>query len=335
MQALDSAAKDIGIGRADLLLAGGTEAMSHYPLMYDRKMRDWFGEWMTAKTFGRRLSLLSKFRLGFLAPVIGVLQGLTDHVAGISMGQTAEILAHRFSVSREEMDSFSAESHARLAHATDNGRLEEMVPIFGDDGAVYAADDGLRRDSTVERLAKLKPVFDPKVGKVTAGNSAQITDGAAMLLLASDAAVEKYKLPILGRIVDVQWAGVEPTEMGLGPVHAMAPLMKKYGLKSSDVDFWEINEAFATQALACLKAWDDPSYLKKEMGTDGPFGPIDRARLNVDGGAVSLGHPVGASGARISLHLLNVLKRNGAKRGIASLCIGGGQGGAILLERVL
>ena len=332
LQALDSAAKDISIGRHEMALAGGTESMSRFPLLWDAKMQSWFTDFATAKTFGKKLSAVASFHLKYLKPVIGVMEGLTDHVAGVNMGQTAENLAHRFNISRTEMDAFSAESHKRLAFAADNGRLEELVPIFGTDGTVYDADDGLRRDSTVEKLGKLKPAFERKFGKVTAGNSAQITDGSAMLLLASGVAVKKHGLPVLGRLVDVQWSGVEPTEMGLGPVHAIAELLKRNNMKT--VDYWEINEAFATQVLACLKAYADPGYLKNEVGIETPLEPIDTARLNIDGGGVSMGHPVGASGARITLHLLNVLKRNKARFGVASMCIGGGQGGAVLLERV-
>ena len=167
---------------------------------------------------------------------------------------------------------------------------------------------------------------------MTAGNSAQVSDGATLLILASAEAVQRYRLPVLGRIVDCAWAGVEPEQMGLGPVHAMAPLLLRQGLTSDDIDYWEINEAFAAQVLACQAAWQSDEYARSELGLERAFAPIDPERLNVDGGAVALGHPVGTSGARIVLHLLQVLKRKGARRGMASLCIGGGQGGAMLLE---
>lgn len=332
MQALDCAAKDVAIGRAELVLAGGAESMSRFPLLFDHQLQDWFAKFSTLRTAGQRVGMLMKLRLKHLKPVIGVLQGLTDHYVGLNMGQTAENLAVRFGVSREEMDAFSLRSHQRLAEATDNGRLEEMVPIIGEKGNIYPADEGLRRDSAMEKLAKLKPVFDPKVGAVTGGNSSQITDGAAMLVLASGDAVKKYDLKPLGRLAAVQWAGLEPTEMGLGPVYSMALLLKRVGLTGADVDYWEINEAFAAQVLACLKAWHDPKFMRAEFGVDG-LGQIPEERLNIDGGAISMGHPVGASGARITLHLLNVLKRTGKKRGVASLCIGGGQGGAVMVER--
>jgi acetyl-CoA C-acetyltransferase len=232
------------------------------------------------------------------------------------------------------MDAFALRSHQRLAYAQQNGHLEEIEVIYDQNGHHYDSDDGLREDSSMEKLARLKPVFDRPFGKITAGNSAQISDGAAWLILASETAVQRYQLPILGRVVDSQWAGVDPRQMGLGPVHAMAPLMTRNRLDSGDIDYWEINEAFAAQVQACLYAWQDETYCRQELGLEAAFQAINEDKLNVDGGAVSIGHPVGASGTRIVLHLLNTLKRTGGKRGIASLCIGGGQGGAMLVEGV-
>lgn len=333
MQALDSAAKDITLGRAELVLAGGVEAMSHAPVLLNDSMVAWLGSWMSAKTVTARLKTLAQLRPSYLKPIIALLRGLTDPVVGLNMGQTAEVLAHRFNISRTEMDAFAVRSHQRLAAAQDNNYLGEIEPLYDTRGHSYEQDDGLRRDSSIENLAKLRPVFDKPFGSVTAGNSAQVTDGAAMLILASDKAVEKYNLPVLGKIIDTEWAGLEPEQMGLGPVHATTPLLKRNKLKLEDIDFWEINEAFAAQVLACLRAWQDTDYCKTELGLSAALGELDQTRLNVDGGGVSLGHPVGASGARIVLHLLHVLERNNAKTGIATLCIGGGQGGAMLIER--
>ncbi|MDH5258788.1 MAG: acetyl-CoA C-acyltransferase, partial [Gammaproteobacteria bacterium] len=194
--------------------------------------------------------------------------------------------------------------------------------------------DGLRRDSDIAGLGKLKPVFDRNFGKVTAGNAAQVTDGAALLILASEKAVKDYNLPVIGKIVDSHWAGLDPSQMGLGPAHAMAPIMTRNKLKIEDIDYWEINEAFAVQVLSCIEAWKDKDYCTTHLGLKNALGEIPRDKLNVDGGGISIGHPVGASGARIVLHMLNVLKRNNAKRGMTSLCIGGGQGGAMLVETV-
>lgn len=333
MQAIDSAATDIAYGRADLVLAGGTEAMSHAPVLLPPLAVNLLGAWQQARSSWDRLRILSRVRPAHFRLVSGLLQGLTDPFVNLSMGQTAEILARRFAISREQMDDFSVESHRRLAKAQDEGRLAEIEPLYAPDGTVFDHDDGVRRDSSMERLAKLKPAFDRPFGLVTAGNSAQVSDGAALLLLASSDAIKKYRLPVLGRIIDCTWAGVAPEQMGLGPVHAMAPLLLRQGLTAQKIDYWEINEAFSAQVLACQAAWSSDDYARQELDLEQAFAPIPPERLNVDGGAVALGHPVGTSGARIVLHLLQTLQRTGTQRGMAALCIGGGQGGAMLLER--
>lgn len=334
MQALDCAAQDIATGRSELVLAGGTEAMSHAPLLFSTDMAAWLGTFSSARTTADKFKAALGFRPAFLKPIIGLLCGLTDPIVGLNMGQTAEIIAHRFNISREQMDAFAVRSHQRLAQATEQGRLDEIETIYDSNGKYYDHDDGCRPDSSPEKLAKLRPAFERPFGKITAGNSAQITDGAALLILASEAAVEKYRLPVIGQIRDSQWAGLDPSQMGLGPVHAMAPILERNGYDSNDIDYWEINEAFAAQVQSCLTAWQDEDYCTNELGLGHAFKPIDEEHLNVDGGGVSLGHPVGASGARIVLHLLKTLQREGAQRGMASLCIGGGQGGAMLVERV-
>jgi acetyl-CoA C-acetyltransferase len=333
MQALDTAAARIASGQADLVLAGGTEAMSHHPVMLGEAMVAWLAQWSRARGPGQRARMLGKLKPAYLRPVVALLRGLTDPVVGLSMGQTAEQLAEDFSISREAMDRFALRSHQRLAAARESGHLDEIVPLHDGEGKLYEQDDGLRPDSTLEKLARLKPVFDRPFGKVTAGNSAQVTDGAACLVLASARAVEQHDLPVLGRLRDCQWAGLEPGRMGLGPVHAMAPIMNRHDLDSDDIDYWEINEAFAAQVLACLRAWRDEDFCHKALDLPRAFQPIPEDRLNVDGGGISLGHPVGASGARIVLHLLKILERENARLGMASLCIGGGQGGAMLIER--
>ncbi len=334
LQALDCGYQNIKAGRADLVLAGGTESMSHAPVLLNDKMVTWLSEWAGAKKFGQKMKVLGKLRGGHLKPIIGLLRGLSDPVIGLSMGQTAENLAHRFGISRETMDRYAVDSHKRLMAAQEGGYLnDEIEAVYDSRGKSYQQDDGVRSDSSVEKLGKLRPVFDRKFGKVTAGNSAQVTDGAAMLLLASEHAVEKHGLSVMGRIVDSEWSGLDPAQMGLGPAHAMVPILKRQKKAVSDIDFWEINEAFATQVLACVEAWQDEAYCKNELGLKAPMGKIDRSHLNVDGGGVSLGHPVGASGARIVLHILNILERNDAQYGMASLCIGGGQGGAMLVTR--
>ena len=335
MQALDSAMDSMRVGRSKLVLAGGVDALSRAPLLFSDAMVAWLSSWYAAKSLGARAALLTQFRLGYFAPVIGLMKGLTDPVVGLLMGQTAENLAYRFGISRREMDAFAAESHARALAAQRDGHFaREIVPLYDRSGNVHGADDGLREDSTPENLAKLKPFFDRKYGSVTAGNSSQVTDGAAWLLLATEEALAHHGVTPMGRIVDSQWAALDPAQMGLGPVYAVTPMLARHGLGVNDIDAWEINEAFAAQVLACLRAWQDDAFCRHELGLPGAFGAIDRAKLNVDGGAIALGHPVGASGARIVMHVLDVLARTGGKRGVATICIGGGQGGAMLVERV-
>jgi acetyl-CoA C-acetyltransferase len=330
MQALDSAMANIQSGRSELVLAGGVDALSRAPLLFSDAMVRWLAGWYATKTVGQKIAAIRQFKLGYLAPVIGLLKGLTDPVVGLAMGQTAENLAHRFGISRRQMDEFATRSHLR-ANAARERSAGEIVPLF-DGATVYRDDDGIRADSSADKLAKLRPVFDRKYGNITAGNSSQVTDGASLLLLASEAAVAKWNLQPIGRIVDSQWSGLDPAQMGLGPVHAATPILQRHGLGLNDLDAWEINEAFAAQVLGCLAAWRDDDYCRQELGLPGALGALDEEKLNIDGGAVALGHPVGASGARIVLHLLQILKARGGKRGIATICIGGGLGGAMLVE---
>ena len=334
MQALDSAVANIRGERSHLVLAGGVDALSRAPLLYSDKMVLWFANFAAAKGVGAKAAAFLRLNpAAALTPIIGIMKGLTDPMVGLLMGQTAENVAYRFGITRREMDEFSARSHQRVLAAQKEGHFSsEIAPMFDRAGNLYDADDGVREDSTPENLAKLRPFFDRKYGNVTAGNSSQITDGAAWLVLASEAAVEKYKLPVLGRILDSEWAGLDPAQMGLGPVHAATPLLLRHALTLDDVDAWEINEAFAAQVLGCLRAWADDDYCRAELGLEQALGKLDETKLNVDGGAIALGHPVGASGARIVLHLLNVLEHTGGKRGVAAICIGGGLGGAMLVE---
>ncbi len=333
MQAIDSAIANIQCGRANLVLAGGVDALSRAPLLYSEAMVRWFAGMMAMRTVNQKIGHFLKLRpAALLTPVIGLMKGLTDPVVGLLMGQTAENLARKFGITRQQMDEFAVRSHQRAHAARQAGHLDEIVPLVDTAGKVYAEDDGVRPDADLAGMAKPKPFFDKKYGNITAANSSQITDGAAWLLLASEEAVQKWGLQPIGKIVDSQWSGLEPEQMGLGPVHASTPLLQRHGLQLSDIDFWELNEAFAAQVLACQAAWQDEAYCREQLDLPGAFGTIAEDRLNVDGGAVSIGHPVGASGARIVLHLLQVLRRKQAKRGMATICIGGGLGGAMLVE---
>ena len=335
MQSLDTAYRYIQGGSADLILAGGAEALSHSPLLFQQKAVNWFAELGTAKTFGQRLKALSRFRPSMLAPVIGLERGLTDPIAELNMGQTAEVIAQLFGITRQQADEYAVQSHLRLARAQKEGWLKnEVVPAIAADGRIFTEDDGVRPDSSVAHLAKLKPVFERPYGIVTAGNSSQITDGASWMILASEEAVNRYGLTPRAVITDSCWSALDPEIMGLGPAMSIAELMTRHQLQTDDIDLWELNEAFAAQVLACLAALDDDTFCRNALGLEQRIGRIDPETLNVDGGAVALGHPVGTSGNRIVLHLVNALERKGLKRGIATQCIGGGQAGAMLIERV-
>jgi acetyl-CoA C-acetyltransferase len=333
MQSVDDAAQLIAAGRAELVLAGGTEALSRTPLVLPPKMVDWLAQWRRASTL-ERARLVTDLRPEHLSPVVALLRGLTDPNSGLNMGQTAEVLAHRFGIGRTAADAYAVESHRRLARAHEAGHLDEIEPLYADDGSFFDHDDGVRPDSSLEDLARLTPAFERPFGDVTAGNSSQVTDGAAWLLLASEDACERHSLTPMGRLLDTEWAALDPRVMGLGPVFAATPLLRRAGLELDDVDLWEINEAFAAQVLACLEAWADADFCRSYLDRDRALGRIDHERLNVDGGAIALGHPVGTSGTRIVLHLLKALGRQGGRRGIATECIGGGMGGAMLVEAV-
>ncbi|KPQ05464.1 MAG: acetyl-CoA C-acetyltransferase [Rhodobacteraceae bacterium HLUCCA12] len=333
MQSIDTAYRYIRDGSHQMILAGGTEALSHAPLVFRHAATEWFGDMARAGSTFEKAQKLAEVRPGFFSPIIGLERGLTDPITDLNMGQTAEVLAHRFNIDRATADAYAVDSHKRLAAAQESGRLAgEVMPAFDRDGQVHAQDDGVRPDSSLEKLAKLAPAFEKPFGKVTPGNSSQITDGASWVLLASETAVEAHGLTPLARITDSEWAALDPAIMGLGPVLASTPLAQRHGLDVDDIDLWEINEAFAAQVLACLAAWQDDDFCRDVLGYDAAFGRVDRDRLNVDGGAISLGHPVGTSGNRIVLHLANALKADNKRRGIATECIGGGQGGAMLLE---
>jgi acetyl-CoA C-acetyltransferase len=335
MQSIETGYRDIQDGVSDLILAGGTEALSYAPLVFRRSAVDWYMQLFAAHNFWSRLKAFASVRPSFFKPIIGLERGLTDPIVELNMGQTAEVVAHLFNVTRRDADQYAAESQQRLASAQkDKIFAGEMEIAFGQDGKVYDYDDGVRPDSTADTLAKLKPVFEWPWGQVTAGNSSQITDGASWVILASEDAVKKHGLTPRAVIVDSEWSALDPSIMGLGPVLCSTAIMRRQKLALNDIDLWELNEAFAAQVLGCVAAWQDDKFCREVLHLDGPAGVLDHAKLNIDGGAIGLGHPVGASGNRIVLHLVNAMKRLGRKRGIATECIGGGQGGAMLIETV-
>jgi len=325
MQAMTTAMTQIQNGEAEIILAGGVESMSNIPLFFGKKMTALFANLAKAKTPQEKLSVFATFRLHFLTPVVGLVQGLTDPVSGLIMGLTAENVAKDFVITREDQDRFSLRSHKRAEAAMTNGIFkEEIIPVFNNDeknSLMIEEDEGVRKGQTIEALAKLKPYFEKVTGTVTVGNSSQVTDGAAFAVLMSESKAKETNLNVLGYIRDFAYAGCDPSRMGLGPVFATKKLFAKTGLALRDFDLLEINEAFAAQAIGCVRAFS-------AWG----IGEVNEDILNVNGGAIALGHPVGMSGTRIIIHLLRELKRRGKNRGLATLCIGGGQGGAVVVE---
>ena len=334
MEAQVNAAIKIQVGEARCILAGGTESMSNIPFYYTKEAQGIFMEISRAKTLLARLAAFAKFRPNnVLTPRIGLQLGLTDPACGLNMGQTAEVLAKEFGISRREQDEFSLQSHLKAIASREILR-EEIVPVIpGPKFKVAVVDDnGPREGQTMEALTKLKPFFERGTGTVTAGNSSQVTDGAGAILVMSESRSKELGYTPLGFLRSFSVVGVEPARMGIGPAHAIPKALKKAGLKFSDMQAFEINEAFAAQVLACTKALASDKFTK-EFGYEGYTGAIDPAKLNVNGGGIALGHPVGTTGARLIVTMLKHLKRNNLNLGIASLCIGGGQGAAVVLER--
>lgn len=332
MEAVVSAMNRILLGDAQIIIAGGAESMSSFPVSFSKGMRDFLVAMNKAKTWKQKLALLTTFRPSFFKPVI---PSISDPLCGLTMGQTAENITREFRVSRAEQDQFAMMSQTRAMNAINNGRLAEEivpVPIPPKYNKVQIVDDGPRANQTIEALSGLKPVFEKVNGTVTAGNSSQVTDGAVALLLMTEEKAKELGYKPLGYISEYASAGLAPSRMGLGPAFAISKILKKSGLKLSDIDLIEINEAFAGQVLAVRKALNSDEFAKKELGRDSAPGEIDLEKLNVNGGAVALGHPLGASGARLILTLLMELKKRNKRLGIASLCIGGGQGEAVILS---
>lgn len=333
IEAVVTAAIKMQAGVGDCFLVGGTESMSNVPFFLTKKLQNIISQLNRSKTFLAKLQVLSQLRLKYFTPQIGLMLGLTDAICGLNMGQTAEVLAKEFGITREEQDAFSLESHLRAIAAKDILK-EEIVPVIPAPKfkETIESDNGPRKNQTIEALTKLRPIFDRHTGTVTAGNSSQVTDGAVALLVMTEDKANELGLKPLGFIKAFDCIGVEPHRMGIGPAHSIPRVLKKAGMRLPDIQVIEINEAFAAQTLATLRLLESEEFAKK-FGYEGYTGFIDRGILNVHGGAIALGHPVGATGARLILTILKHLNRNNLNIGLASLCIGGGQGASIILER--
>jgi acetyl-CoA C-acetyltransferase/acetyl-CoA acyltransferase len=311
-EAVTTAYERMAAGHGSVFLVGGTENMSQVPLLFKQSTAKKYAALGAAKTFLKKIGALGKFRLSDLEPRIALKLGLTDPVSGFNMGETAETLARENGISREMQDEFAVQSHQKAIAA--RGRLsEEICPVYVNGNAIIE-DNGPRADTSMAALGKLKPAFDRRYGTVTPGNSSQLTDGAVALLVMTETKATElgFKEP-LGFLTDYAYTGCDPARMGLGPVSAI----QKIGRSLAEADLIEINEAFAAQVLAVLKKLGDV--------------PLDK--LNVNGGAIALGHPVGATGARLVLTALKELQHRQGHRALVSACVGGGQGGALWLER--
>lgn len=323
IEAVTTAVEKISAGSGDVYLAIATESMTQYPLIMGPKLTQFFKKLGKARSLGARLKVISSFRPSMLKPRIALLEGLRDPTNGLMMGDTAEHIRRDLDISREEQDAFALESHLRALKAQEENLFaDEIIPVFTADGKSVEKDDGPREGQKIESLKKLRPVFDRRYGTVTVGNACGITDGAAALLVCSREKAEANNWPVLANIKGFSWTGCDPTRMGLGPVSSSIKVLQDQQLSFDDMGVVEINEAFAAQVLGCLKTFDNGS----------PVGTVDAQKINTLGGAIALGHPVGATGGRMILTVAQQLKRNKQKYGLATLCIGGGQGGAILLE---
>ncbi|HYR46713.1 MAG TPA: thiolase family protein [Thermoanaerobaculia bacterium] len=322
----------IAAGDADAMVAGGVESMSNLPLLYPKEGREALGEVFVARSVPARIAAAARLRPRHFKPQIGLLMGLTDPVCGLNMGETAEVLAKENGITREEQDLFALRSHQRVTMAREK-LAEEIVPVPIPPRyeALATKDNGVRENQSIEALAKLSPVFDRKFGTVTAGNSSQITDGGAAALVMSAGAAKSRGYRALGKIRGFAFCALEPERMGLGPAVAVPLALKRAGVAWSEIGLVEFNEAFAAQVLANAKVFPSAAWHAK-YGTGGPIGELDFEKTNVNGGAIALGHPVGSSATRLVITLLKEMKRRGTPLGLATMCIGGGQGGAVVVE---
>jgi len=335
MEAITSAANRIIAGEAKIIIAGGTESMSNIPLLYNKKMMKFYNGLSKAKRFFDKVKILLTFRPSFLKPDVALTLALTDPISGLIMGLSAELLAREFHITRQKQDEYALMSHQRASAAKKAGLFEEEivpVPIPPSFEEIVIEDRGPRENQKMEDLEKLSPSFDHLNGTVTAGNSCPISDGAAAVVLMSEKLAKKRGVKPLGYLTDYAYAALEPERKGLGPVYATAKLQKKTGIAMKDIELIEMNESFAAQVIANEIAFASAEFAKEHLNMDRPIGEIDRGRMNVNGGAIALGHPVGMTGTRLVIHLLRELRRRKKNTGLATLCVGGGQGAALLLE---
>ncbi len=354
MESVSTAYDRIMSGTMDCMIVGGTENMSQSPLLWNTEHLRILEKLSKARSAGGKISGLlsllsanikqvkeiattSPLKPSKYKPRVAIMEGLTDPFEGINMGQTAEILAKEFGLTREGQDAFAKRSHDRAVDAQENGKLaEEITPVFTGKNfdKIISEDVGPRKGQSLEKLAKLKPFFDRKNGTVTVANACPLTDGAAaMLVMTKEKALSEGYKPI-AKIKGYGYAGLEPSRMGLGPVYSTPVALRRAGLTMKDIGLVELNEAFAAQVMACQAAFSSKKFAEDNLGLSEAVGEISDDILNVNGGAIAIGHPVGATGTRLILTLMKEMQRRDVEFGLATLCIGGGQGGAMVIERM-
>jgi acetyl-CoA acyltransferase len=332
-QAITDAADQIALGHVDVAIAGGSESLSNVPILHSQGFAEALVLASKAKSLGGRMKAMARLRPKDLVPIT---PAIAEPSTGETMGQSAEKMAKINAISREEQDHFALRSHRLAAAGTADGRLtSEIMPVYVPPGfdTVLTNDNGIREDTSYEQLSSLKPVFDRKYGTVTAGNSSPLTDGGACVLLMSEEKAKSLGYPALGFIRSYAYAALDPGEQLLqAPVLAAPVALKRAGLTLADIDLVEMHEAFAAQLLSNLKGFESKQWAARAGFTD-PVGEVDRAKLNVMGGSIALGHPFGATGARITTTLLHELRRRGGKFGLMTVCAAGGMGFAMVVER--
>src|SRR6266566_1124867 len=332
-QAITDAADQIALGNLEVAIAGGSESLSNIPILHSRGMAETLVAASKAKTLPARLGAFARLRPKDFIPIT---PAIAEPTTGETMGQSAEKMAKLNAITREEQDHFALRSHRLAAAGTADGRLTaEIMPVYVPPKfeSVLTSDNGIREDTSYEQLAVLKPVFDRKYGSVTAGNSSPLTDGGACVLLMSEEKAKALGYPTLGIIRSYAYAALDPGEQLLqAPVLAAPVALKRAGLTLKEIDLVEMHEAFAAQVLSNLKGFES-QYWAERAGFSQPVGEVDRAKLNVMGGSIAIGHPFGATGARITTTLLNELRRRGGQFGLMTVCAAGGMGFAMVVER--
>ena len=335
MQAAASAFTQILAGMSKVVLVGGVESMSNYSFMMSRKLQNAITTVQRTKSPGAKVKAMLSLRPHDFLPVAGLMQGLTDPISGLIMGKTAEVLVRDFGITRREQDELALTSHRRWTAANEAGKFKnEVVPFYVPPKMEAVEEDvGPRKNQTMEALEKLPPYFDKRFGTVTAGNSSPITDGAAAALVMSADKARELGYKPLGHIKTVAFAGFDPSRMGISPLYSTHKALKLAGMTMRDIELLELNEAFSAQIIAIERAAVSKEYFAQHLPGEEPIGEFRRDLMNVNGGAIAVGHPVGSSGLRIVITLLKEMERRGLGTGLATLCIGGGQGGTIIVER--